>query len=82
MESCEQPKIRVVIRKRPLNKKEISRNEQDVVEVGEGQEVRVREHKYPIFECRLKVDLTKYIEEHTFKFDSAFSEEVSNTELY
>lgn len=27
----DQPKIRVVIRKRPLNRKEISRNEQDIV---------------------------------------------------
>jgi len=27
---------------------------------------------------RLKVDLTKYIEEHHFNFDAAFDETVSN----
>lgn len=32
-EGQEQPMIRVVIRKRPLNKKEASRGEQDVVDV-------------------------------------------------
>lgn len=42
----DQPKIRVVIRKRPLNRKEIGRNEQDVVEVVNNNEVSVREQKY------------------------------------
>lgn len=27
---------------------------------------------------RLKVDLTKYIEEHMFKFDSAFGDQTTN----
>jgi len=31
--AVDQPKIRVVIRKRPLNKKEIGRNETDIVDV-------------------------------------------------
>lgn len=34
------------------------------------------------FISRLKVDLTKYIEEHMFKFDSAFGEEINNQQLY
>lgn len=33
-------------------------------------------------EPRLKVDLTRYIDEHTFHFDDAFEEGVSNCELY
>ncbi len=37
--------IRVVIRKRPLNKKEIARTELDVVEVLNTNEVVVREQK-------------------------------------
>jgi hypothetical protein len=41
----DQPKIRVVIRKRPMNKKELSRGESDVVEVSNGMDVKVREHK-------------------------------------
>lgn len=44
----EQPKIRVVIRKRPLNRKEIARGEQDVVEVAHSNEVIVREQKYTL----------------------------------
>lgn len=35
-----------------------------------------------IREPRLKVDLTRYIDEHTFQFDEAFEERVSNYELY
>lgn len=33
MKAEEQPKISVVIRKRPLNKKELARNETDVISV-------------------------------------------------
>ncbi len=38
----DQPKIRVVVRKRPMNKKELGRNESDVVEVRGGASVIVR----------------------------------------
>lgn len=31
---------------------------------------------------RLKLDLTKYIEEHYFKFDSAYSEDKNNLDIY
>jgi kinesin family protein 2/24 len=41
----DQPKIRVVVRKRPLNKKEQQRGETDVVEVRSGSSVIVREQK-------------------------------------
>jgi kinesin family protein 2/24 len=44
--ASEQPKIRVVIRKRPLNRKEAARGEQDVVEVLHSNQVVVREQKY------------------------------------
>ncbi len=33
-------------------------------------------------EPRLKVDLTRFIDEHTFLFDDAYEEDVSNYELY
>ncbi len=42
----DQPKIRVVVRKRPLTRKEQSLREQDVVEVRDGTTVVVREMKY------------------------------------
>ena len=43
--ALQQPKIRVVIRKRPLSKKEAGRGEQDAVEVTGQQGVVVREQK-------------------------------------
>ena len=36
------PKIRVLVRKRPLNKKEVSRNETDIVTITKDQTVIVR----------------------------------------
>ncbi|MCQ2816507.1 MAG: hypothetical protein MJ252_04485 [archaeon] len=69
------PKIRVVVRKRPLNKKELQRGEQSIVEIRNNRQVVVKE-------LRTKVDLTKYIEEHTFTFDMAFDEQVTNEAIY
>jgi hypothetical protein len=46
MKAEEQPKISVVIRKRPLNKKELARNETDVISVKFGETVLVSEYKY------------------------------------
>lgn len=39
------PKIKVLIRKRPLNKKETQRNEQDIIDIRDTQTVVVRENK-------------------------------------
>ena len=69
-----QQRIKVVCRKRPLNRKELASRQQDVVTC-EDAAVMVREP-------RLKVDLTRYIDEHTFHFDDSFEEDVSNYELY
>ena len=33
-------------------------------------------------ELRNRLDMSKYIEQHAFTFDKAFSEEVTNEELY
>ena len=32
--------------------------------------------------CRMKVDLTKYIEEHLFSFDNTYSEMADNNQIY
>ncbi|KAF9622088.1 hypothetical protein IFM89_029372 [Coptis chinensis] len=68
-------KIKVVVRKRPLNKKELSRKEDDVVSVYESAYLTVHEPK-------LKVDLTAYVEKHEFCFDAVLDEQVSNDEVY
>lgn len=39
------PKIRVVVRKRPLNKKEHNRSEMDIIDIRNGNSVIVKELK-------------------------------------
>ena len=68
-------KIRVVVRKRPLNSKERSKKDPDILTQRSPQTIVVREEK-------VKVDLTKFVEEHHFTFDEVFSETVSNEDLY
>ena len=69
------PKIQVCIRKRPLTKKECSKSEKDIIQVKDPDEVYIKEQK-------VKLDLTKYVEKHFFKFDLAFSESMSNLDVY
>ncbi|KAJ1749616.1 hypothetical protein LPJ79_003600 [Coemansia sp. RSA 1821] len=68
-------KIRVCVRKRPLNSKEREKAEKDVVVTNSNRSLSVMEPK-------VKVDLTKYIEESRFKFDEVFDEQASNTQVY
>lgn len=69
-------RIKVVVRKRPLNKKEVARKEEDIVTIDDsGCSVTVHEPK-------LKVDLTAYVEKHDFVFDAVLDEQVSNDEVY
>ena len=67
-------RLNVVVRKRPLNKKEVSAKEKDVVACLDNYAL-VREPK-------LKVDLTKFTEEHTFVFDQTFNEDTENEDVY
>ncbi|KAL1220527.1 Kinesin-like protein KIN-13A [Cardamine amara subsp. amara] len=67
-------KIKVVVRKRPLNKKEIARKEDDIVTVSD--------NSLTVHETKLKVDLTAYMERHEFCFDAVLDEHVSNDEVY
>ncbi|KAK4256614.1 hypothetical protein QN277_006317 [Acacia crassicarpa] len=68
-------KIRVVVRKRPLNKKELAKKEDDIVTVYNKAHLAVHEPK-------LKVDLTAYVEKHEFCFDAVLDEHVTNDEVY
>ncbi|KAK4856029.1 hypothetical protein QYF36_013397 [Acer negundo] len=67
-------KIKVVVRKRPLNKKELSRKEDDIV--------TVFDNALTVHEPKLKVDLTAYVEKHEFCFDAVLDQAVSNDEVY
>ncbi|XP_075924209.1 kinesin-like protein KIF2A [Petromyzon marinus] len=71
----EERKICVCVRKRPLNKKELAQKEIDVVTVPSRDVLMVHEPKH-------KVDLTKYLENQTFRFDYAFDESTSNEIVY
>ncbi|KAH7365804.1 hypothetical protein KP509_18G047500 [Ceratopteris richardii] len=69
-------KIKVVVRKRPINKKELARSEEDIICIEEnGCYLTVHEPK-------LKVDLTAYVERHEFVFDAILDQDVSNEEVY
>ncbi|KAG1666252.1 Kinesin-like protein KIF2A [Nymphon striatum] len=67
--------ICVAVRKRPLNKKELNKREIDVVTVPTKDLITIHEPK-------LKVDLTKYVENQMFRFDYAFDDTSDNNLVY
>ncbi|XP_010714504.1 kinesin-like protein KIF2C isoform X7 [Meleagris gallopavo] len=71
----EEHRICVCVRKRPLNKQEINKKECDVITVPSKCVLLVHEPKQ-------KVDLTKYLETQTFRFDFSFDECASNEMVY
>ncbi|KAI9319509.1 P-loop containing nucleoside triphosphate hydrolase protein [Dichotomocladium elegans] len=68
-------KIRVVVRKRPLNKKELDRGEKDISPTAGVRSININEPK-------MKVDLTKYIEQHSFTYDDVFDHDANNEQVY
>ncbi len=68
-------KIKVVVRKRPANEREIIQNDIDIINLSGTDTIIVKELKN-------KVDLTKYIEEHHFTFDKAYDENSTNHQIY
>ncbi|KAM5266469.1 kinesin-like protein KIF2C isoform 3-T3 [Hipposideros larvatus] len=71
----EEHRICVCVRKRPLNKQELTKKEIDVISIPSKCLLFVHEPK-------LKVDLTKYLENQAFCFDFAFDETASNEVVY
>ncbi|XP_071421358.1 kinesin-like protein KIF2C isoform X3 [Pithys albifrons albifrons] len=71
----EEHRICVCVRKRPLNRQELQKKECDVVTVPSKCVLMVHEPKQ-------KVDLTKYLETQTFRFDFSFDETSSNEMVY
>lgn len=67
--------ICVCVRKRPVNNREIVQKEIDVVTIPSKDVILVHEPK-------TKVDLTRYLENHRFRFDYAFDETASNEMVY
>ncbi|KAI3711611.1 hypothetical protein L1987_70150 [Smallanthus sonchifolius] len=69
-------KIKVVVRKRPLNKKEIAKKEEDIISIDPNT------CSLTVHESKVKVDLTEYVEKHGFVFDAVMNENVTNDEIY
>ncbi|KAJ1799022.1 hypothetical protein LPJ59_002113 [Coemansia sp. RSA 2399] len=68
-------KIRVCVRKRPLNRKEKEKGDKDIVNTT-GQRL------LSVMEPKVKVDMTRYIEESRFSFDEVFDEDADNVQVY
>ncbi|XP_066567523.1 kinesin-like protein KIF2A isoform X1 [Amia ocellicauda] len=71
----EEHRICVCVRKRPLNKKEMTMKDLDVITIPSKDVVMVHEPKQ-------KVDLTRYLENQTFRFDYAFDDSTTNEMVY
>ena len=75
----EEMRIRVVVRKRPMSKKEASKK--DEVDV-------IHPLRYPdygrilVYQPKTRVDLTKEVETLPFSFDNVFAEDSNNYEIY
>ncbi|KAJ3196909.1 Kinesin-like protein kif2a [Irineochytrium annulatum] len=72
-------KIRVCVRKRPMNAKEIAKRHFDIA--------TVRTASYPdasiyIHEPKVRVNMSKFIDTHEFFLDNAFDEHATNAEVY
>lgn len=70
------PRIRVVVRKRPQNRKEVQKNEHDIVSM-ECQTGHLTVH-----EPKIKVDMTKYVEQQEFAFDDVLHEDIDQDTVY
>lgn len=68
--------VTVCVRKRPLSRKELSSSDRDIVSVNHP------DASLYVHELKEKVDLTKYVETHSFSFDNVFGEHVSNASVY
>ena len=73
--SIDNSKIFVIVRKRPLSKKEINNGEIDCISC--------LNPKVVVHECKIKIDgITKYLEDHEFYFDNTFGENENTEEIY
>ncbi|XP_063819042.1 kinesin-like protein KIF2A isoform X4 [Pseudophryne corroboree] len=74
-DTIDEHRICVCVRKRPLNKKENTIKDLDVITIPSKDVVMVHEPKQ-------KVDLTRFLENQTFRFDYAFDESAPNEMVY
>ncbi|XP_008070412.1 kinesin-like protein KIF2B [Carlito syrichta] len=75
LEPLEDHRICVCVRKRPLNQRETTMKDLDIITIPSANVVMVHESKQ-------KVDLTRYLENQIFCFDHAFDDTASNELVY
>ncbi|XP_028966559.1 kinesin-like protein KIF2A [Galendromus occidentalis] len=68
-------RIIVAVRKRPMNRKELNKQDVDIITVPSRDHLVLHEPKF-------KVDLTPYLENSPFRFDYAFDEQADNEQVY
>lgn len=68
-------RISVCVRKRPLNKKELTKSEVDVITIP-SRDITI------LHQPQQRVDLTKYLDNQKFRFDFAFDESANNELVY
>ena len=73
--SIEIPKTKVIVRKRPLNQKEISSKEVDNISI-------IDPNKIVVSELKKNLDLRQYIDKKEFIFDKVYDEKSSNDLIY
>lgn len=67
--------ITVCVRKRPMSRRELKMKNVDIITVPTHDSLIVHEFRH-------KVDLTKFLEHHRFRFDYTFDEQCSNALVY
>ena len=73
--SIEIPKTKVIVRKRPLNQKEIASKEVDNISI-------IDQNKVVLTELKKNLDLRQYLDKKEFIFDKAYDEKSSNDLIY
>eukprot|EP01018_Ginkgo_biloba_P038966 Gb_38776 [translate_table: standard] len=69
-------KIKVVVHKRPLNKREIDKKEEGIITIEPNYISLI------VYETNLKVGLAAYVEKQEFVFDAVLDDQVSKDEVY
>lgn len=75
VDEIQEAQVCVAVRKRPLSRRELVRNEIDVISIPTKDVLIVHEPKQ-------KVDLTKYLENQKFRFDYVFDDSADNELVY
>jgi hypothetical protein len=75
-EDEEDMRIRVVVRKRPMSKREAAANEVDIIHPFDSN------GRLFVYQPKTRVDLTKEIDTSAFVFDNVFEEDATNSKIY